>query len=515
MNKKRAIISVYNKEGLSDFANQLTKELNYELISTGGSRKALEKAGIKAKKVSSLTDFPEILDGRVKTLHPKIFGGILANQNDDEHKETLKKHSIKPISLVVVNLYPFREMASAKGATIRELVENIDIGGSALLRSAAKNYENVVVICSPEDYNMVIKEMLANKGETTIETRKKLAIKAFEHTYNYDRLIHKTLFNKFNLEESSDTYRIELNKIQELRYGENPHQKAAIYAYSDASKLELPYEILQGKELSYNNLTDITSALRLLDEFNETPAACIIKHNNPCGVALGKTHLEAYKKALSADPISAFGGIVGINGSVDRGLAEILYSLFLEVIIANDYTEEALSILAKKKNLRLIKVSSDINLTSDYCIRQVAGGVLIQDTDSKKITKDDFKVVSKKTPSDAELDDLLFAWKVCKHVTSNAIVIAKNVQTVGIGCGQTSRIGAMEIALRQACDNAKDAAVASDGFFPAIDNIQAAAQNRVSTIIQPGGSIKDKDVIATIDKLGLSMVLTGVRHFKH
>lgn len=515
MNKKRAIVSVYNKEGIIDFVKRLIEDFDYEIISTGGTRETLKKAGIKTSKIESLTDFPEILDGRVKTLHPKVHGGILADRSNKEHISTIKKHEIKQINLVVVNLYPFKEVAAISDSTIDQLIENIDIGGPTLIRSAAKNHKHVNVVCSPEDYNEVLESMQHNKGETTLELRQKLAVKAFAHTFSYDKTIYQTLTQRFNLIQSPQVIKFELHKLQDLRYGENPHQTAALYAHSDNTENRLPFEVLQGKELSYNNLVDITSAFNILSDFIESPTACIIKHNNPCGVAIGKTSLEAYKKALSSDPISAFGGIVGLNDTVNTELAQLLSSMFLEVIISPEFTEEARSILTAKKNLRLIQYPRNIDLSNNLIFKQVVGGVLIQDADSKKIHLNDLQVVSKKQPSAAELEDLLFAWKVAKHVSSNAIVIAKNAQTLGIGAGQTSRIASMEIALKQACDEAKDAVIASDGFFPAIDNIQAAAQSRISAIIEPGGSIKDKDVIETADKLGISLVFTGIRHFKH
>lgn len=515
MKKKRTLVSVYNKTGIVELVKRLTEDFNYEVISTGNTYNILKEAGIETTNIEKITGFPEILDGRIKTLHPKIHGGILADKKNTEHLNTLKQHDIKPLDLVVVNLYPFMEAASTKDCPVEHLIKHIDIGGPTLLRSAAKNYDYVTVICSPDDYNKLLDVMEKNKGKTTIELRQQLALKAFEHTSTYDSIIHQTLTNKFKPTESHDLFKLELYKVHNLRYGENPHQSASLYSYSKLSKNELPFEVLHGKELSYNNLVDITSALKILNEFNDIPTACIIKHNNPCGVATGKTGLEAYNKALNADPMSSFGGIVGINKPIDANIAELLSTIFLEVIISPHFTKEALSILTTKKNLRLIQVPLDTNITTDYVLKQVIGGILIQDTDTTVVTKEGFKAVTQKQPSEAELDDLLFAWKIAKHVSSNAIVVAKNGQTLGIGCGQTSRIGAMEIALKQACDEAKDAVIASDGFFPSIDNIHAAAQSRISAIIQPGGSIKDKDVIAAADKLGLSMIFTGVRHFKH
>lgn len=515
MTKNRALISVYNKNGLKDFANKIQRDFNFEIISTGKTFDELKQAGIDVKKVSDITDYPEILDGRVKTLHPKIHGAILADINNKQHLETINEQDITPINLVVTNLYPFEEIAKKEDSTIENLIENIDIGGPTLLRSAAKNYKNVTVISSPDDYEKIITELTDNKGEITLKTKEELAIKAFRLTQNYDMFIAKTLSKKFNTENSEETINIDLEKIQDMRYGENPHQSAALYKEVTGIESNINFEVLQGKQLSYNNLLDLTSALKIINEFKTLPTSCIIKHTNPCGVALGKTILEAYQKALSADPISAFGGIVGLNDTVGQELAKLLSDIFLEVIAAPDFTEEALAILSSKKNLRLIKYPKTINLYTNKVIKQVVGGVLVQDYDNKSITKNDFKEVTEKKPSEAEKDDLLFAWKIAKHVSSNAIVVAKNLQTLGIGCGQTSRIASMEIALRQACDEAKEAVIASDGFFPAIDNIQAAAQSRISAIIQPGGSIKDKDVIETSNKLGISMVFTGIRHFRH
>lgn len=513
--KKRAIISVYNKTGLIEFAKQLVENFNYEIISTGGTKKALENAGIPTIQVKEVTSFPEILDGRVKTLHPKIHGGILADTTNPEHVDTAKAHDITFIDLVVVNLYPFSEVAKNPNASIEDLIENIDIGGPAMIRSASKNHKCVSVVCDPDDYNKIIDEMANNNGATSFKTRQNLALKAFKHTYEYDCTIHKTLSEKFNPELLQESYNLDLVKVQDLRYGENPHQKAALYRCSKDVNNELPMKVLQGKELSYNNLVDLTSAVKIIDEFSEKPAACIIKHNNPCGVALGETILEAYNKALDADPISAFGGIVGLNRPVEKDLASLLSNIFLELIVAPSFSNEAKEILSAKKNLRLVELESSKGLLHNLMLKQVVGGVLIQSSDDKMVSKDDLKIVTEKKPPDNELNELMFAWKICKHVNSNAIVVTKDFKTLGIGCGQTSRIASMEIALKQACDQAKDAVIASDGFFPAIDNIEAAAQSRISAIIQPGGSIKDNDVIETCNKLGVAMVTTGFRHFKH
>ena len=515
MIKKRALVSVSNKDGLLDFVNKLSKKFNYEIISTGGTRDYLKKAGIKTKKISDITDFPEILDGRVKTLHPKIHAAVLANKNNPEHMNTLKKLNINNIDLLVVNLYPFEKVSQENDSTPDTIIENIDIGGHALLRSAAKNFEHITIVSSPDDYLKIIEIMENNKGNTTLELRKELALKAFILTSNYDTAIYQKLSNIFEINKAPDTIKLELNKVHDLRYGENPHQSAAFYVESKNFNNKLPFEILQGKQLSYNNMMDITSALRILNEFKNTPCAVVVKHNNPCGVAIGESDIAAYKKAFNADPISAFGGVIGLSGIVDAEMAQLATSIFLEIIVANGFTEEAKSILASKKNLRLIQVDLHKNLLSGNIYRQVAGGVLVQNRDTKMITDTDLKVVTSKKPTKEQLNDLLFSWKVVKHVTSNAIVIAKNGQTIGIGCGQTSRIGAMEIALRQASDESNEAVVASDAFFPSIDNIQAAAQSHISAIIQPGGSIKDKEVIAASEKLGISMIFTGIRHFKH
>jgi phosphoribosylaminoimidazolecarboxamide formyltransferase/IMP cyclohydrolase len=489
-------------------------EYNYEIISTGGTREALKKAGIKSIKVSSLTDYPEILDGRVKTLHPVIFASVLADVTNKEHLDTLKKYEIKPVDLVIVNLYPFKEVA-ATNPPLEDLIENIDIGGPSLLRASSKNYKNVAVVSSPSQYDELLSVMSKNKGETTLAFREKLAVKVFEHTFSYDKAICENLSTRFSVSNTSEVLELKYKKSKELRYGENSHQKAAYYVDFTNPDDELPFTVLQGKELSYNNIVDVTAALKVVNEFGNVPSCCVIKHGNPCGVALGKTGFEAYKKAINADVISAFGGIVAVNTEVTLEMAQLMVEIFLEVIVATKFSDEAKSILAAKKNLRLIEYSMGMRLVPDNLIKDVAGGILVQSSDTKMITKEDLKVVTEKKPSEAEMDDMLFAWKVAKHVNSNAIIIAKNGVTLGIGCGQTSRIASMEIALRQACDEAKDAVIASDGFFPAIDNIQAAAQSRISAIVQPGGSIKDKYVISESQKLGIAMVFTGVRHFRH
>lgn len=497
--KKRALISVYDKTGIVDFAQKLTKS-GYEIISTGGTSKILKDNGIEAIEVSDVTKFEEILSGRVKTLHPAIFAGILAT---DAQADEIQKLEITPIDLVVVNLYPFEE-ASKKDFIMKDLVEYIDIGGVSLLRAAAKNFERVSVVSSPEQY-------AGFKPENSLECRQKLAKEAFLLTSKYDSLIANSLSQGAGLGESMN---LSLSKKSDLRYGENPHQKAALYSFQK----EVDYEILNGKELSYNNIVDVASALDIVSEFYDVSAVSIIKHNNPCGVALGADIHDAYLRAFDCDPISAFGGIIAFTQKVTLAVAKHASGIFLEVLVAPDFEPEALELLKQKKNLRLIKLNTkleDYKKLKTLDVKASPFGVLVQDADVKDLDKDTFKVVTKKKPTQEQLEDMIFAWKVAKYAKSNAIVVVKDKRTLGIGIGQTSRIGSMEIALNQACDDTKDAVIASDGFFPAVDNIHAAAQGRIGAIIQPGGSIKDEDVIKECDKYEISMVTTGIRHFRH
>ncbi|MDD3419947.1 MAG: bifunctional phosphoribosylaminoimidazolecarboxamide formyltransferase/IMP cyclohydrolase [Candidatus Gastranaerophilales bacterium] len=498
--KKRALISVYDKTGVVELASSLIKK-GYEIISTGGTAKTLKEAGVGVVEVADVTGFEEILSGRVKTLHPNIFGGILATEAQID--EILAKN-ISPIDLVVVNLYPFED-ASKKDFIMQDLVEYIDIGGVSLLRAAAKNFERVCVLCGSSQYEDFIKK------ETTLEYRQNLAKEAFLLTSKYDSLIANALSAKEGMPENMS---VSLSKKSELRYGENPHQKAALYKFGK----EVEYDILNGKELSYNNIVDICSALDIVSEFYDVAATAVIKHNNPCGVALGDDMFDSYLKAFDCDPISAFGGIIAFTQKVTLDIAKHASSIFLEVLVAPDFDAAALEVLKQKKNLRLIKINtklSDYKKLKNIDIKALPFGVLVQDTDLKELDKDTFKVVSKKKPTQEQVEDMIFAWKVAKYAKSNAIVVAKDKKTLGIGIGQTSRIASMEIALNQACEDVKDAVIASDGFFPAVDNIHAAAQNRIGAIIQPGGSIKDKDVIDACDKLGISMITTSIRHFKH
>lgn len=501
--KKRAYISVFDKEGIVEFAKELVENQNFEIISTGGTYNLLKENGIEVKEVAEITGHPEMLHGKVKSLHPTIFGGILGDSTKPDEAAELKKFNIQAFDMVVVNLYPFEQVASQTD-NIDELIKNIDIGGVSLLRAGAKNYKNVTVVTDKADYKRVI-----NASE---EVRQELAFKALKTTSHYDGLISSKLGEVFGLKNETKTFSFE--KIQELRYGENPHQKAGLYSNGSA----VDYEILWGKELSYNNILDMTAAVNIVSEFYDVPAVSIVKHLAPCGVALGKDILDAYQKAFDCDPISAFGGIVAFTQTVTEKVAKLLNSVFLEVVIAPDFDEEAFDILKSKKNIRLIKLNTsldDYKKIANEEIKITPFGVLIQDTDKKELDKDTFKVVTKIKPSAEQIEDAIFAWKVCKHAKSNAIVIAKDFKTIAIGQGQTNRVGAFEWALNYACDGSKDAVAASDGFFPAVDNIHAAVQGRIALIIQPGGSIKDTDVIAEADKYKIAMITTGIRHFKH
>lgn len=517
MGNKKAFISVYNKDGVVDFAKKLQKEFGYELISTGGTYKELKENGLKVTEISEITGFTELLHGKVKSLHPKIHAGILASRTKEDEVKELKENEIDLIDMVVVNLYPFEEASKDEEMPVDKLYEYIDIGGVTLLRAAAKNFFSVTPVFSSSMYEKILDDLHENDGSTSYELRKELAIKTFKYTSTYDSIITEQ-FAKRLLEESEEempqVFSVNLEKVQDLRYGENPHQKAALYKQPS----NINFEVLNGKELSYNNMVDLSSALNIVSEFIDIPAACIIKHNNPCGVALGRTITEAYLKAHFCDPISAFGGIIGLNEPVTKEIAEHAVQIFFEVIVAPDFTEEALEILKTKKNLRLVKIPVsfiEYRQAQKYTIKDLPFGTLIQDADKAELTTDNFKVATTNKPTEKQIEDMIFAWKVVKHVGSNAIVVAKDLRTIGIGMGQTSRIASMEIALNQACDEAKDAVVASDGFFPATDNIHAAVQSRIGAIIQPGGSIKDADVIAESQRYDIPMILTGLRHFKH
>lgn len=508
--KKRAIISVFDKTGIVDFAKALQQQYDYEIVSTGSTAKLLKDNGIETIEVSKLTGCEEMLSGKVKTLHPVIHAGILADvQNIHEAKEIADKN-IQAFQMVVVNLYPFEQVASQEHDE-QTLIDNIDIGGVALLRAAAKNHKNVTVVSSINQYSTVLQNLKENKGETTPVFRRGLALDAFEITSKYDSVIMS------ELAEEKDAHKtMFLKKEGDLRYGENPHQKAALYKNVESESVD--YEFLNGKELSYNNILDMTAAINIVSEFYDVASVAVVKHNTPCGVALGKSINEAYLKAIDSDPISAFGGIIAFSQPVNTEIAKHASSMFLEVLVAPDYEPEALELLKKKKNLRIIKLNTPLKDFKKFCekdIKVTPFGTLVQEFDTKELDKDSFEVVTKKKPTTEMIEDMVFAWKVCKHVKSNAIVIAKDFKTLAICGGQTSRIDSMEIALNRACDGAKDAVAASDGFFPAIDNIQAAAQCRIAGIIQPGGSIKDKDVIDAANKYDMVMITTGIRHFRH
>lgn len=501
--KKRAYISVYDKDGIVDFARELIEKHKFEIVSTGGTFDLLKQNGIKAIEVSELTKSPEMLSGKVKSLHPTVFAGILADVTNSKEVAELEKFSIQNFNMVVVNLYPFEEVAE-KTDNVDELVRNIDIGGVALLRAAAKNYKNVTVICDKSDY----KKAIEGTDETT---RQELALKAFALTSNYDSIIGGKLSEIFG---GNEIKTLAFEKIKDLRYGENPHQHAGLYKSPNMAD----YDVLWGKELSYNNILDITAAVNIVSEFYDVPAVAIVKHTAPCGVALGKDILDAYTKAFDCDPISAFGGIVAFSQAVNKDIAKLLDSVFLEVVIAPDFDEKALGILEQKKNLRIVKLNTslqDYKAIATEEIKITPFGTLIQDVDKKELDKDSFKIVTKAKPTAEQIEDAIFAWKVAKYAKSNAIVIAKDFKTIAIGQGQTSRVCSMEWALDYACDESKDAVAASDGFFPAIDNIEAAVQGRIALIIQPGGSIKDKDVIEAANKYNIAMINTGIRHFRH
>lgn len=522
---RRALVSVSDKSGLADFASALA-ELGIDLVSTGGSRQALVQSGLRATEVSALTGFPEMLDGRVKTLHPSVHGGILAVRGDPEHVAALDAHDIGPIDLVVVNLYPFEETVRT-GAPSSDIVENIDIGGPALIRAAAKNHAYVGVVVDPDDYEKVIAALRANDVSLPLALRRDLAAKAFARTAFYDSAI-ANWFGAQGLPEEPRWRSFAGTLREPLRYGENPHQKAAFYVTGEQRPGVSTAVQIQGKELSYNNIGDTDAAYELVAEFDplEGAAVAIIKHANPSGVGLGSSLSEAYAKALRCDPVSAFGGIVALNRPIDAEIAAEMVKIFTEVIIAPDASEEAKRIIASKRNLRLL-LAGDVPDpgAKGTAVRSVAGGLLVQERDAGRVLPADFRVVTKRKPTDAELADLFFAFRVCKHVKSNAIVLAKRGATVGIGAGQMSRVDAAFIAVRKAQEAgiaagsgeslAEGSVVASDAFFPFADAMLTAADAGGSAFIQPGGSKSDEDLIAAADERGLAMVFTGMRHFRH
>ena len=509
---KRALVSVSDKTGLVEFVSQLC-ELGYEIISTGGTKKALENAGIQTIGISDVTGFPEIMDGRVKTLHPKVHGALLCVRDNETHVQALKENEIEYIDLVCVNLYPFKETVLKEEVTHEEIIENIDIGGPSMLISASKNYRYIPVVCDPKDYDKVITELKEN-GETSLTTREHLAAKVFRHTARYDAMIADYLTNKTE-EKFPESITITYDKVQDLRYGENPHQSAAFYKgmnpkYSLANATQL-----HGKELSYNNIQDGNAAIEILKDFEGQYAAVGVKHMNPCGVGIGNSIEEAWDKAYEADPVSIFGGIVALNDVVSVPLAEKLSKIFLEIIIAPDFEPEAFEILSKKKNIRLMKLDTTLEVNNKLKFTNVNDGMLIQDMDTHQITKEDLRCVTNRKPTEEEIEQLLFAWKVVKHVKSNAIVLVKDNMTIGVGAGQMNRVGSAKIAIEQAGEKAKGSVMGSDAFFPMPDTVEEAVKAGVTAIIQPGGSIKDQLSIDVCNEHGIAMVYTGVRHFKH
>ncbi|MGB9368522.1 MAG: bifunctional phosphoribosylaminoimidazolecarboxamide formyltransferase/IMP cyclohydrolase [Xanthobacteraceae bacterium] len=521
----RALLSVSDKTGLIDFARALASH-GIELVSTGGTAKAIADAGLKVRDVSELTGFPEMMDGRVKTLHPKVHGGLLAIRDDAKHAASMKEHGIAPIDLLVVNLYPF-EATAAKGAAYDDCIENIDIGGPAMIRAAAKNHNDVAVVVDAEDYARVLDELKAHGGATTLALRKSLAQKAYARTAAYDAAISNWFANE--LVEATPAYRAFGGKLlQPLRYGENPHQSAAFYRTPEQRFGVATMRQVQGKELSYNNINDTDAAYECVAEFDpkRTAACVIVKHANPCGVAEGKTLLEAYRKALACDSTSASGGIVALNGTLDAEAARAITDIFTEVIVAPDATEEAIEIVRAKKNLRLLIAGGLPDPKANgLTVKSVAGGLLVQSRDNAVADELQLKTVTKRAPSDTELDDMRFAFRVAKHVKSNTIVYAKDRATVGIGAGQMSRVDAARIAARKAEDAAREqklaapltkgSVVASDAFFPFADGLLVAIEAGATAVIQPGGSIRDNEIIKAADEHGIAMVFTGTRHFRH
>ena len=543
---RRALISVSEKTGIVEFAREL-KLFNVEIVSTGGTAKALRDAGIEVREVSDVTGFPEMMDGRIKTLHPKIHGALLGLRDKPEHVTAMHEHGIEPIDMVVVNLYPFEQTSMREGATLEDAIEQIDIGGPAMIRSAAKNWKDVAVIISNDIYQPIVDELKRQDGSLSKTTRLKLARLAFSRTGSYDMMISShltsslldigdsprrrgigsfggggggTSFSRIGfskrlqqqMNELSDRGFLLLEKTSDLRYGENPHQKAALYEAGFKSGVANA-ELLSGKEMSFNNYVDADAAWQLVGDFDDL-ACAIIKHTNPAGVALGRSAEAAYRKALSCDPVSAFGGIVAFNRSVDEAAAQAATEIFTEVIIAPEYETAALEVLKAKKNLRVLRAGTTESIEGlEY--KQISGGMLVQTRDAHRLKREDLKVVTKRAPSKKEIDDLLFAWTVCKHTKSNAIVYAREGQTVGVGAGQMSRVDSVKIGAMRAQLPTAGSVLASDAFFPFRDGLDEAAKYGITAIIQPGGSVRDAEVIAAADEHGLAMVFTGVRHFKH
>lgn len=509
---KRALVSVSDKTGCIDFVRGL-ESLGYEIISTGGTKKALDAEGVKTIAIDEVTEFPEMLDGRVKTLHPRIHGGLLGVRDKDSHVQQMKEHGIEAIDLVCVNLYPFKETIAKPNFTHEEAIENIDIGGPSMIRSAAKNHKFVTVVTDVNDYEHILDE-IKKYGDTTLETRQKLAAKAFRTTAAYDAMIQQYLTNKFEDKEAEKVV-FGFDLKQTLRYGENPHQIAAFY--SDGTKVRYSMTTakqLHGKELSYNNIQDANATLQILKEFVGQPAVVAVKHMNPCGVAIATDITTAWKRAYAADPVSIFGGIVAFNEEVNVECATEMSQMFLEIILAPSFSTEAFEILSQKKNIRLMTFETE-GLDADNKMVSVTGGLLVQGEDDYHETKEDCKVVTNAMPTDKQIEDAIFGMKIVKHVKSNAIVIVKDGQTLGVGAGQMNRVGAAKIALEQAGEKAQGAVLASDAFFPMNDTVETASTYGIQCIIQPGGSIKDQDSIELCNEKNIAMIFTGKRHFKH
>jgi phosphoribosylaminoimidazolecarboxamide formyltransferase / IMP cyclohydrolase len=526
---RRALISVSDKTGIVEFAREL-KKFGVEIISTGGTARTLRAAGIQVTDVSEITGFPEMMDGRVKTLHPKIHGALLGVRDNPDHTAAMKQNGIEPIDMVVINLYPFEQTIAREGVTLEQAIEQIDIGGPAMIRSAAKNYRHVACIVDPDNYNSILAELSHHNGAIALDTREQLAILAFAKTAAYDNAIFAFLRSGrvFDGEIETDadlghllssldeTIQFSLLKMSDLRYGENPHQRAALYFLTkptgDEAGVALA-ELLSGKEMSFNNYADADAAWQLVCEFDQV-ACAIIKHTNPAGVALGAHPEEAYRRALACDPISAFGGIVAFNRKLNESAANALIEIFTEVIIASDFDEAALELLKSKKNLRVLRTGEPKPVEGlEY--KQISGGMLVQSRDTHRLKRENLRVVTKRAPTEQEIEDLLFAWKVCKHTKSNAIVYARDKQTVGVGAGQMSRVDSVKIGAMRAQLPIEGSVIASDAFFPFRDGIDEAAKHSITAVIQPGGSVRDQEVIDAANEHNLAMVFTGVRHFKH
>jgi phosphoribosylaminoimidazolecarboxamide formyltransferase / IMP cyclohydrolase len=528
-----ALLSVSDKTGLVEFATQLVSEFGYDIISSGGTASTLKAAGIPVTKVSDYTGSPEILGGRVKTLHPRIHGGILARRDLPEHLADLEAQQIRPIDLVVVNLYPFEQTIAQPGVSLEAAIEQIDIGGPAMVRASAKNHAHLTILTNPDQYQTYLDELRHQQGTVSFSFRQQAALAAFQHTAAYDRAIATYLEQQIAASQLApemapdpqspaptasalpQTFSLSGSQIQPLRYGENPHQPAAWYQTGAIATGWAAATKLQGKELSYNNLVDLEAARKIIAEFIEAdPTATIIKHTNPCGSAMGSTIFEAYQKAFQADSISAFGGIVALNRAIDTATAEELTKTFLECVVAPGCDDEAQALLKKKGNVRVL-ILPDLAGGPDYLVKNIAGGFLVQAADQTLIQPQDWQIVTDRQPTPAELAEMVFAWKICKHVKSNAIVVSKNRTTLGVGAGQMNRVGSAQIALTQAGEQAQGGILASDGFFPFDDSVRTAAAAGITAIVQPGGSMRDADSIAAANELGIVMAMTGIRHFMH